>query len=304
MENDGKRVAAASRWPRDGAHLDLLDKWLSSPFFHLRLGKPLELLLSVPGTCFGMPAAGWPAALLLALLTGGDGGSRAAWPLTALVIGLFLALHLRLLLGWDELHPAATAKLASRTVYSVASVIGAPLAAVGTGLALELPGGGAAHAYLLVWHVAIGPILALKQAARRRRPASSDHGHHAHGALPHKVRGRPSFAAANSPAPRRLLCTRSSTCPPLLTLQFTPRNLTQMDQNRSTMGVQPGAQWLQAQSPGEEPLNGSPLLRRRCVRSIRSSRTTPTPPSPAETWPARSPSPIRLAAAPVCPMPG
>lgn len=89
------------------------------------------------------------------------------------------------MLAWDEARPAATAALAARTVYSVGAVAGAPLLAVCAGQALELPGNGAAYAYLLVWYSAIGPVLALKQAARRRRPVAATH--HPGGSLPHKA---------------------------------------------------------------------------------------------------------------------
>jgi membrane-associated phospholipid phosphatase len=178
-------AAQASRFPRDGDALDAFDNWLSSPIFHLRLSKPAELLLSIPGCFFGMPAAGAPAALLLALLTGGHGGSSTAWPLTAMLAVALLCIHFRLMLAWDEARPVATAALAARTVYSVGSVAVAPLLAIGAAQALELPGGGAAYAYLLVWYSAIGPVLALKQAARRRRPIAA--AHHPGNPLPHKA---------------------------------------------------------------------------------------------------------------------
>lgn len=62
------------RWPADGGFIDRIDQRLSSPFFSLRLGYPLELALSVPGCIFGMPASGAPLGLLLALVP------RRVWP--------------------------------------------------------------------------------------------------------------------------------------------------------------------------------------------------------------------------------
>lgn len=181
-------AAAASRWPRDGEALDLLDKRASAPVFRLCLPAPLELVLSVPGCFFGMPAAGAPAALMLALLAGGEGNwPTAAWIWTWLLGGAMLSVHMTLLFGWDERRPAATTALAAKTVYSVASVVCAPLVAVASAYLLGLPGGGAANAYLLIWHAAIGPVLALKQAARRRRPVAAVH--HPGGDLPVRALG-------------------------------------------------------------------------------------------------------------------
>ena len=45
-----------SCWPPDGSRVDRLDKQLSAPLLRLQLGLPLEVLLSVPGCWFGMPA--------------------------------------------------------------------------------------------------------------------------------------------------------------------------------------------------------------------------------------------------------
>ena len=70
---------AASHWPADGSRLDRLDKRLSGPLFQLQLGARLEVLLSVPGCFFGMPAAlAVTPSLLAAAYSGGVPPSHLA----------------------------------------------------------------------------------------------------------------------------------------------------------------------------------------------------------------------------------
>ena len=70
---------AASHWPADGSRLDRLDKRLSGPLFQLQLSARLEVLLSVPGCFFGMPAAlAVTPSLLAAAYSGGVPPSHLA----------------------------------------------------------------------------------------------------------------------------------------------------------------------------------------------------------------------------------
>ena len=157
-------TSPASRWPRDGSALDLLDKRLSRPVFTLRLHRTLEAALAFPGCLFGMLAFGSPAALLLALATSG-GGTRAAWLVTALlllaVVGTWAAVLFRL----TGLHRA-------RTLYSPPTVLITPWLALGLlrDDALGLAGGGASCLYLVTWFACIAPILLIKALTGRRRP--------------------------------------------------------------------------------------------------------------------------------------
>ena len=156
-------TSPASRWPRDGSALDLLDKRLSMPVFTLRLNRTLEALLAFPGCLFGMPAFGAPAALLIALAT--SGGARAAWISTALLLLAVASVWAAVLFRWTGLHRA-------RTLYSPPTVLITPWLALGLlrADALGLAGGGAGCLYLVTWFACIAPILVIKALTGRRRP--------------------------------------------------------------------------------------------------------------------------------------
>ena len=160
-----RMTSPASRWPRDGSALDLLDKRLSRPVFTLRLHRTLEAALAFPGCLFGMPAFGAPAALLIALAT--SGGARAAWISTALLLLAVASVWAAVLFRWTGLHRA-------RTLYSPPTVLITPWLALGLlrADALGLAGGGAGCLYLVTWFACIAPILVIKALTGRRRPST------------------------------------------------------------------------------------------------------------------------------------
>ena len=162
-----------SRFPVDGGPLDRLDKRLSTPLFKLQIGLVGEMLLSVPGCFFGMPAFHVVAPSLVACARGGCAASNPLHIAAASFVGLLL------LAAW--FHAQAPARLARlKLLYMPPALLACPV--VGMLLAHALatsdpPALAAAAFYLVLWNVTLMPILALKLLGRRRRPVACDVAH-------------------------------------------------------------------------------------------------------------------------------
>lgn len=160
-------TAPPSLFPPDGARLDRLDKFISSPLFRLQLGLPLEVVLSVPGCFFGMPS-------ILAVLPSVVAGACTTSSLHGLHTRLSALIGLLILVAWGYVL-AGSERVALRLFSLRACVIG-PL--VGVWLVEANPefGGAArarAHLMLTSWFAALVPTLVLKKFSRRRRPIVS-----------------------------------------------------------------------------------------------------------------------------------
>lgn len=159
----------ASAFPVDGSALDKLDKRLSTPIFRLRIGIVLEVLSSVPGCFFGMPAFHIASPVLAALLCGGKPTTEAGpWLVFLACTGLLLSL-------WFAAQASSPIdRRLFKILYSPISLIAAP--AVGCSL-LEvlLPSDAnaksAAYFHLVGWYLSIMWVLHLKARYPRRRPA-------------------------------------------------------------------------------------------------------------------------------------
>ena len=157
---------AASHWPADGSRLDRLDKRLSGPLFQLQLGARLEVLLSVPGCFFGMPAAlAVTPSLLAAAYSGGVPPSHLA-----------LGAGVLLLAAWGVVVIGESERLAlalfSMRACVVAPVVGVWLVEVHEGFPSAAKA--RAHLMLLSLFCALVPTLVLKKRTRRRRPVVSE----------------------------------------------------------------------------------------------------------------------------------
>ena len=145
--------------------MDHIDKMLSAVLFNLQIGMRAELILSVPGCAFGMPAA-------LVLL-----GALLLRPLNPHILLLCTALSTALGLLWSRLlfgdkgsrlNPAT----AFRLLYSHYFALAAPLLVNLTAYATKTDAH-AANYYFLTWLISIAIALPIKKASQRPRPIVS-----------------------------------------------------------------------------------------------------------------------------------
>jgi len=161
-----------SRWPHDGGSIDLLDKRLSAPVFALLIGPIPEMLLSLPGCFFGMPAFHVLGPTLVACSLGGHCATTASAPALVALAGVTLGL----LAAWASVHsPVGGPRF--RRLYMPQTMLAAPV--VGSALAHWVAGAddgavAAGSLYLLLWFSGIFAILPLKAVSGRRRPVASD----------------------------------------------------------------------------------------------------------------------------------
>ena len=154
------RAVQSSRFPADGGALDLADKAATRLISRLRLPMAVECVLSCPGCFFGMPAflvAG--PQLVSALVAKGAAPPWRAGCTTAALVATWLA----------GVHPAVENKTALGFLYAPPVMVAAPV--VGSLLSGDC---GAARYATTLWLAAMVPVVAVKRAARRRRPVTFD----------------------------------------------------------------------------------------------------------------------------------
>ena len=156
-----------SRWPIEGSWLDRADKRVSGPLLRLQLGLVLEVVLSVPGCFFGMPAILAVAPSIVAAATSNTNTVSRQSVITLGAGGLLLCLW-----GVVLSVPRHSERIALKLFSMRACVVGP---AVGMYLVESNPGFGAAarsqaHLTLLSWFVSLAPTLVIKHQTRRRRP--------------------------------------------------------------------------------------------------------------------------------------
>lgn len=160
-------VPAPSNWPLDKGDLDIVDKALSKRVWMLQLSRSAEVVLSIPGCFFSMPAflALGPSLLMLACSDGEDNRVLAA---------VVSCGGCALLAIW------ASALKSERPLrghlYSPLTVLCSPLLGM---LLPALLGGadasrirGLANFYIVSWVAIDIPIMVCKNIFRRRRPVA------------------------------------------------------------------------------------------------------------------------------------
>lgn len=162
----GARRVLPSRFPRDGGGLDRLDKALTAPWVRIALPLAVEVVLSIPGCFFGMPAFLVAGPLLAAAVVDRGGGAVApALVALAALVAVWLC------------GVVAERRAAMRLVYAPYVMAAAPVAGVGLAARFASPSAAAAANYFaLLWLLVMVPVVGVKRLARRRRPIADGAG--------------------------------------------------------------------------------------------------------------------------------